>query len=256
MQNDLDAFEHVLERRLRLVTFNIRHGEMGLDKVAQVLQDLSPDVVLLQEVDLDCRRSGNVDQTRILAQGLGLHGCFAEAIPLEGGSYGLAILSRLPLGPEQILRLPQPFEHTGNGHGEPRIALFVEVRNGEKQGGLVLGCTHLGLDPNERLQQAQALRSVLGTTFAGRPVLLGGDLNEGRNGQVLATLGDQMEDAFAAAGGTELESAPEDRPRTRIDFVLRSTEAPFPVAAFVGPEGASDHRPVVVDFAAGAEWAE
>lgn len=242
---------------MRLVTFNIRHGELGLDKVAQVLLDLSPDVVLLQEVDRHCQRSGNVDQARILAQRLGMHARFAEALPLEGGSYGLAILSRLPLGPEQVLRLPQPFEHTGNGHGEPRIALFAEIGNGRsavgrsdgaKDDGLVLGCTHLGLDPTERQQQAQALRSVLGTTFSDRAVLLGGDLNEGRNGQVLATLADVMEDAFVEAGGSEIDSAPEDRPRTRIDFVLRSAEGPLPTAAFVGPEGASDHRPVVVDF--------
>lgn len=229
-------------RRLRCVTFNILHGELGLPAVIRLLQDLAPDVVFLQEVDRHCARSGRVDQTAIIAQALGLHAVFAEAFPLEGGSYGVALLARAPLENPRVHHLPHAAPHESDGRGEPRVLLAAA------SGPLTLACTHFGLAPEERRDQAEAVREILAPALAGAPLILGGDLNEGRLGSVFTEWSGWLFDAFTEAGGRELESAPADRPRTRIDYVLRSATAPRPTGAFVGPAGASDHRPVIVDF--------
>lgn len=224
---------------MRTVTFNIQHGVAGLDRVAALLQALAPEVAFLQEVDRGCARSGRVDQAASLAQALGMHFVFEEAFPFEGGSYGLALLTRGAMGPARRVALPHPSPLHADGRGEPRILLHAPY------GGRLLACTHLGLSQAERGPQARAIRHALEE----RPdVLLGGDLNEGSNGDVLAAWNGWLVDAFHEAGGAESESSPADRPRTRIDFVLRGSEVAPAVHAFVGPAGVSDHRPVIVDF--------
>lgn len=225
---------------MRCVTFNIQHAAEGLDRVEQLLRQLEPDVAFLQEVDRGCRRSGRVDQAQSLARALGMHALFAEAFPLEGGSYGLALLSKRPLQALGVHRLPHPAPREDDGRGEPRILLVA------RSGALTLACTHLGLSEEERPVQAAVIRQAL----EGQPnLLLGGDLNEGREGPVLARWAGWLEDTFKKGAPSERVTAPPDRPQTRIDFVLRSTDAPRVTASFVGPAGASDHRPVVVDFA-------
>src|SRR5262249_10878528 len=55
-----------------VVSWNIERG-VQFQKIATTLQALHPDVVLLQEVDRYCRRSGNHDVARELAHVLGLN---------------------------------------------------------------------------------------------------------------------------------------------------------------------------------------
>lgn len=223
---------------MRCVTFNIRHAEAGLDRVAALLAGFRPDVVFLQEVDRGCARSGGADQAAILARTLGLHAAFGEAFPFDGGAYGVALLSRDALHEERSLVLPHGSgPRTPDGRNEPRIALIARM------GSLTLACTHLGLDADERRAQAEALRALQSE----KCLILGGDLNDAPDGPVLRSWGGWLRDAFVQAGGVEERTAPADAPPARIDFILRSDDAPSVLHAFAGPPGASDHRPVVVD---------
>ncbi|MBR0235858.1 MAG: endonuclease/exonuclease/phosphatase family protein [Clostridia bacterium] len=81
-----------------LATFNIKHGAEGLDKVAQAIYDVSPDIIGLEEVDVGCERSGYYDEPAELAKMAKLgHYAFFKAISLGEGEYGTAILSRYPI---------------------------------------------------------------------------------------------------------------------------------------------------------------
>jgi endonuclease/exonuclease/phosphatase family metal-dependent hydrolase len=227
---------------MRGVTYNIQHGAGGLEQVAAVLRDLAPDLVFLQEVDRGCRRSGGIDQAAWLATALGQHLAFAEALPFDGGSYGIALLSRTPLTAVRSVPLPHPSPRCDDGHGEPRILLMAETSE------LTVGCTHLGLSDEERPEKAAAIRRAL----EGRSVLLGGDFNEGPGQAVSRKWDGWLTDCFRETGAAEHPTAPSDRPAARIDFIFRSAAAPKPLHAFIGPSGASDHRPVIVDFAPSA----
>lgn len=239
---------------LRVVTWNIHHGR-GLDDVVDVarlarqLEALRPDVVFLQEVDVGVRRSGGVDIPTELAQRLGMHAAFGKNIDYQGGDYGNAILSRLPLRGVDNLHYRMLRE------GEQRGVLQAEVQVGARP--LRLWNTHIDWRPDdaERLQNVAELRDLLRAPAGGdAPVVLAGDFNDLPDSAVHALLCEDFVDAFlAVAAGDERSgdgySFPADAPRKRIDWVLTSdAERVAPRAARVMPTVASDHAPVVVDF--------
>ena len=51
---------------LTLATLNIKHGAEGLDKIAEAIKDISPDIIGLEEVDVNCERSGFIDETKVV----------------------------------------------------------------------------------------------------------------------------------------------------------------------------------------------
>src|SRR4030095_12566589 len=59
-------------RELDVVTWNIERGS-AFDAVLSVLRGLDPDVVLLQEVDRDCQRTGYRNVARDLATALNMN---------------------------------------------------------------------------------------------------------------------------------------------------------------------------------------
>lgn len=81
---------------LRIMTFNIKHAEIGgLDGIADVIKAEKPDLVGLQEVDVDAVRSAKVDQPHRLGQLTGMTSLFRTAFDFtDGGSYGIALLSQ------------------------------------------------------------------------------------------------------------------------------------------------------------------
>lgn len=85
---------------LRVGTYNAKHFSQGSHNFAQyaaIVRDAKLDVLGIQEVDKNTNRSNHLDEAKLLAEELGWHYYFAPAISLEGGEYGLAILSRYPI---------------------------------------------------------------------------------------------------------------------------------------------------------------
>src|SRR5688500_16015524 len=110
---------------VKVLSWNLHHGagldgKINLTRIADFIKKQEADVVVLQEIDHRCKRSGNVDQAAELAKLTGLHGTFGAAMPYDGGQYGLAILSKHPIGKTEVIRLP--------GSGEPRIGFMAEIR--------------------------------------------------------------------------------------------------------------------------------
>lgn len=90
-------------RPLTVVSWNIERG-LQFQKIVTTLRALAPDVILLQEVDRYCRRSGNRDVARDLAQLLEMNWVSAgeyqeigEARGTPAAITGQAILSREPI---------------------------------------------------------------------------------------------------------------------------------------------------------------
>ena len=191
---------------LRVATWNIFGGRtwdgarVDLDLTVATLRRLDADLVALQEVDRDLPRSGRVDQARLLGEALGMAWRFAPALlgtpggpgwcsasqagwrsasqvgwrPAEPGSpdpggaaYGIALLSRLPLGAVETVRLPR------RGDEEPRVAQVAEVVMGNRR--LTVTGTHLSFVPRSGVGQLRALLRRL-DGLGGRRLLLG-DLN-------------------------------------------------------------------------------
>jgi endonuclease/exonuclease/phosphatase family metal-dependent hydrolase len=104
--------------QLRVVSWNIERGEK-LERVVVALEQLRPDLALLQEVDLNARRSGRADVAAVLGRRLGLNSLFApefeELGQGRGALHGQAVLTRWPVVEARII----PFQDQ-SGHWEPR----------------------------------------------------------------------------------------------------------------------------------------
>lgn len=92
-------------RPLRVVTWNIERG-IEMKDLLRELKTLAADVLLLQEVDVGCARSGNVDTGAIIAKALGMqllyatefvehHSPLREPKAAGGGVHGNAIATWL-----------------------------------------------------------------------------------------------------------------------------------------------------------------
>src|SRR5690606_8398369 len=89
---------------LKILTYNIHHasppsrpGVIDLDAIAKVINAHQPDLVALQEVDVNTGRSGPHNQAVALGKKTGMIAYFFKSIHYDGGEYGLAILSRFPV---------------------------------------------------------------------------------------------------------------------------------------------------------------
>jgi endonuclease/exonuclease/phosphatase family metal-dependent hydrolase len=221
--------------RLRLATFNVKHGDNGngrvdLRRLGDACAGLSADVLAVQEVDRFARRTGFRDEMRVIARATGLEAVFGEAARRRWRRYGNVLLARGPIRDVEVIRLPRPND------GEQRVAIVARV----DVNGLTLsvGATHLSFRAGEGLPQLEILLDALARREGPRVLL--GDLN----------LGPEVVEPAVTAAGYRLAPTgptfPAGAPRTRIDFVAVSG---VEVAAASTPApGMSDHLPVVAEI--------
>ncbi|SBT68293.1 Metal-dependent hydrolase, endonuclease/exonuclease/phosphatase family [Micromonospora sediminicola] len=222
---------------VRVTAYNIRmgfgiDGRLDLDAVARQLR--GADVVLLSEVDRGWWLNGGHDTVALLAGRLGMPYVFA---PAADPVWGDAVLTRFPVRTGRTRPL--------TAHGAPTgaQALGVTLDLGGRE--LAVVATHLqpppGRDPVEQAREVAAFASEYA---AGRPLVLGGDLNTEPDDPAFAEFTRAgLVDALAAA--RPLRTSPADDPRAQIDHVLVS---PGLTAAEVrAPRTeASDHLPVTL----------
>lgn len=228
---------------LRLVTYNIHHAEgldkvVDLDRIAAVILALNPDVVCLQEVDRDLPRTSKQDFPALLSEKLGMPGYFSANYRFQGGEYGNATFSKLPLVSWANEALP-------GGEGlEPRGRL--ETVFSWAGGTIRVWNTHLGLKAEERERQAA---HILSGGIAPDTIFCG-DMNENTLGkgmqQVLAALGEAPD-----ARVCDDPSFPAGAPKRRIDHVFAGSDYEVIRCEVVRTEVtrvASDHLPIVAEL--------
>jgi endonuclease/exonuclease/phosphatase family metal-dependent hydrolase len=238
----------------RIVTYNV-HRCVGNDRrldvgrVAQVLAELKPDIVALQELDVGRKRTGHVDQAHEIAQRLDMACHFNAALTVEEERYGDAILTSLPERLMQVGPLPG---HPAIPQLESRGALWVEVEVGGAAVQIIN--THLGLVPKEQQIQAAFLAGPawLQHPSCQGPRIVLGDFNATATSVVYRTFLKTLAAARTLATvKTPTATFPARLPVLRIDHLFVSTQirvtdvfAPFSPLTRV----ASDHLPLVMDF--------
>jgi endonuclease/exonuclease/phosphatase family metal-dependent hydrolase len=234
-----------LSRTLRVLTYNIHHGEgtdnmIDLSRQAEIVNSVRPDLVALQEVDLRTERTAGVNQLEEIARLTGMHAEFGKAMDFSGGTYGVGVLSRWPIVSARNAPLPAPSER------EPRTALTALVRVDAAGPLLRFTTTHLdqGADDSNRLVQAAHLNAALAADD-GVQEILAGDMNSRFDAQVMKVLEGQWTNATTADPSMLL--APDGRPRFRGDYILVRPAHCWRVieATVLDDRLASDHRPVL-----------
>ncbi|WP_406694653.1 endonuclease/exonuclease/phosphatase family protein [Singulisphaera sp. Ch08] len=230
--------------RVRVLSYNIHHGEgtdqkLDLERLARVIRSVNPDVVALQEVDRGVKRSNKVDEPAELGRLTGMRSLFERNITFEGGDYGNAILSRLPVTSHKNIKLPSHYV------GEQRGALVAELTAPDGRTPIRLIATHLDYRPNdgERRDSVKRLEELAGEA-PDRPTLLVGDLNSLPDSEVLTL----FEAPWKRSTPTPLSTFPSNKPSRQIDYVLYRPASRWKVVEnrVLDEPVASDHRPLLV----------
>jgi endonuclease/exonuclease/phosphatase family metal-dependent hydrolase len=234
---------------IKVMTYNIHHanpslrpGVIDVNEIARVIRSVDPDLVALQEVDVNTERSGPLNQAGEIASKLDMHFYFAKAIDYQGGEYGVAILSRFPLTETRIHRLPSQ-EGTG---GEPRIMATAKVRlpNGVD---IRFGSTHLDAQ-REPLNRQLQIREVANVSEKENlPFILAGDFNATPDSDVMKYLDKSFQ---STCDKCPLTSSAQNPVRTIDHIVIRDPSGKIAVRNHRVPDEkkASDHLPVVAEL--------
>jgi len=267
---------------VKVLTYNIHgwlapDGEPNLDAVADLIAATGADLVGLNEVFHPHPTGAGAALDR-LAERLGLHYAFGPTVAANpqpsAPAYGNALLSRGPILAYAAHHLAPMVDYGQRGLLEARVLLPTGR-------AFTVYVTHLDHRIEDlRLQQWAAAVTWLGRDRA-RPHLLLGDFNAlsaadfadpGALGGIQTVQAERgwappsfklmaqvskagYADAFTEAGSGARDTWPADRPDRRIDYIL------FPVAWSGGLRAcrvwdqppaltASDHRPVLAEFAA------
>jgi endonuclease/exonuclease/phosphatase family metal-dependent hydrolase len=170
---------------LRVVTWNIEQG-VRFGDIAGQLRRMEADVVLLQEADIACRRSGNRNVPRDMAHALEMNwvaaGEFQEIGESSKGVPALttqAILSRYPIAAASTIRFSsQALLRWKLSPVQPRRGARIALK--ARTAGAQIYNTHIESGGNEALRTRQ-IRQILDdasrSDAEGGPAVIAGDFN-------------------------------------------------------------------------------
>lgn len=250
--------------KFRVMTYNV-HSCIGRDRkadperIARVIEQYRPDVVALQELDLNRTLSGSTDQPQRIAEILKMDYHFYSSMKVEEGEYGNAILSCFPV--ELVAAGPLPrvtdgiqltmLEKLLRSTREPRGFLWTQIRVNGRSVQVVT--THLGLTNHDREKQVQFMlgKDMLGRLSAGDPVIFLGDFNDTHRSRVYRDIIADFRDAQEEVRGVRrMHTFSSFFPFRCLDHVflrgkIRVSDINVPRTPLT--EKASDHLPMIAD---------
>jgi endonuclease/exonuclease/phosphatase family metal-dependent hydrolase len=214
------------------------------DRIVNVLRELRPDIVALQEVVSLEGASPEQDQARFFAEELGFHFAFGENRIHQGGRYGNVLLTRFPI------QSHQNYDISAGGR-ERRGCLRTDLRFADET--LHVFNVHFGTRFFEQRKQARKLIDegiVTNEELLGPRIVLG-DFNEWLRGSVTSTLSAHLYKANTRRNLKRSRTFPGRFPIFRLDhiyfdrtFRLKRLYRHRSRTAMV----ASDHLPLVADL--------
>lgn len=223
---------------IKLVTFNIHHGtninnEPSLSEIIDLLKNINPDIVCLQEVDMLRPKTDSAKQAIILAKSLGMRYLYEPVRIYDKGSYGNAILSRYPIITSQNIRL--------DDDKDVRYCLQVDIRVNNHL--ISVFNTHLGLSGPTRYYHLKEiiLPKIL---LLNHPAILAGDFNAPPNRPEIIMLNSFLTDTYQKNTGIYHYTFPANKPNARIDYIFINNHI-IPLDYYIVDADVSDHLPVI-----------
>ncbi len=174
--NNFCSYNNLIKRRTNIeftiMTYNVNfgvscEGEENIENQANIIKNQNPDWVALQEIDNNCVRSGNINQAQYFGNYTNLNGIFGEFVEFDGGSYGMAVLSRFDILSTKFLTLPSTIE--------PKIAI-IQIIQIKKYLKMALVNIHLDF-ANSKIQIMQIEKLINYLNKLNLPVIIAGDFN-------------------------------------------------------------------------------
>ncbi len=286
--------------QLKVLTWNIHYG-VGpeddqhdrrqpdevldtLGRIASAIQQMNPDIVLLQEVDFEADRSGGVDQLEWLQRATKMP--YSASIVTWNPRYvpfpyqdpknwigqvtsGQAVLSRFPLQHNRRFVLPQPVKNPFwyNWFYLHRSVQQLDVQISARRWIKVYNLHLEAFDGTNRAKQSRiVVQQVRNSMKPGQEMILGGDLNalppeasahhgfsdepdlDYRFDDTIAYLRRELNLQEAGAGVDHSQlTFPAKRPNRRLDYLYASNSWIVVGGGAVSQsDPPSDHLPVVM----------
>lgn len=249
--------------------------ENNLNTALNALKPLKPDIIGLQEVDINSHRSFGVNQVTELAQGLNLgYGAIAinwnkNYVPFPYLPFsahfkqmlsGQAILSRYAIASQKRIVLEKvagkPFFY--NAFYIDRLAQISKITI-DNQPITIINVHLEAFDEPTRRKQTEFIKDILKQYLDQTPVFLIGDFNSSLEGSEetdptikLLLEHPKLQPAIPEASQTQADqfTFPSDEPIAKLDYIFYTPDSIEKVEAKVVSqvEQASDHLPVLMKW--------
>ena len=229
---------------MRIMTYNVQSGrdawgQLNLDGSAETIRKIAPDICGLNEIRVQCTDSEKVDQAAYLGKQTGLHSYFAKAIPMAGGEYGIALLSKYPVSSFEVFPVPDvPLVEREIGYYENRVIYRAEVLS--EEGFLSVYGTHFGLTRPERRYAVKLLLDLLDKETL--PIIFMGDLNMTPNDELIDVIRGKLNDLSKPISDFTAHTL---NLHETIDYIFVKGLKAQPVRAVYSV--ASDHLPIMTE---------
>jgi len=238
-------------RTYRLLSWNVHHcvgidRKHSVERVADAILEHDPDVVALQELEVNHRRSQRIHQPSRMAELLEMDYHYHPARIRGDAGFGNAVFTRHRMKEMQTAHLPT-FRFL-----QKRGAVWMSV---ELDGHSVqIINTHFGLLHQERMMQARALCGdgwLDHPECRDNPRIVCGDFNATPWSRAYKMLETTLSDAMKLAGDPKVRTWPSMLPVVRYDHVfvcdgIRARHVRVPKT--LRTRLASDHLPILMDF--------
>ena len=240
-------------KRLNRGQYTLAHYNIGairkstdssIKTISDVLKELRPDVISLNEVDSCAKRTKAVDQLAALAESMGnWNPHYAVAFPFQGGAYGVGVISR----PEMKIIRTDRISLPKLAGAEARAVSIVEFED------MIFASTHIDYKSVEvQKAQIEIINDYMDRIYAAsdKPIFLCGDFNFKPDSPSMQL----MKETWILLSSTEL-TFPSNKPAICIDYIfVRPQGCTVKVKKTCIPRSletadvstASDHLPVAV----------
>lgn len=205
-----------------------------------LVNSLEVDIITLQELDVNTRRSGiTLNQIEKFADRTRMYYKFGKTIDFDAGDYGIGILSRYPIVNSTFFPLPYTVE------SEEKRGLLVCTLDLGDGALLSVATTHLASQSNEsRVSQANEIIKI---NNAVKIDLLTGDFNATQIERPIDILkkGFDFDSRFK-----EQLTIPTVKSSKKIDFIVKRKKAKLNIhrQAVFALNSLSDHNMMISDF--------
>jgi endonuclease/exonuclease/phosphatase family metal-dependent hydrolase len=229
------------EDSLTVMTYNIHQGYNTAGKInpweiLKPISDVDPDIVALQESDMNRLSGTNADIVQWLAHKLDMYSYFGPETKYQ--IYGVAILSKYPLANTETYFL-ESIE-------DQRVLVRADIQ--WEGTPLSIYAVHMGLSEEDRTAQTYEIVEILQQNA--NPKLLMGDLNSLPNSKQIIRFVTVLKDAWTCASNSVMDprgyTSTSLEPQKRIDYILVSQEFADRISGCEVIRGVfgSDHLPV------------
>lgn len=227
-------------RDIKVLTFNVKYGDFGWEKVKKYIKDQNADIILVQERDTNrAVRQDLVKYPSVILKTK--HKILRHEELITDQSRGNSFYADIDIN-GKIIRVV-------NVYLEPfRLHRSMLQFDGFGKEGAKINTLLAHMLPTFKAHEDQIRKIRKAVDLSPYPVILAGDFNSVPNSYEYYNLGKDLQDAFLTAGNGSSSSFHDYKVPLRIDYIF-SSKSIIPLSYKVDNSvQLSDHYPVIAEF--------